>query len=546
MQKLIAWWATNTVAANLLMVGIILAGALGFIAMEREAFPNFKPNQISIEVTWPGAAPQEVEEQVVARIENAIDNIDSVYRYYSFAQESFARIDVYTLPTDDMEGFLNEVKNAVDSVNSLPRDIEKPQVRRVEYRNEMIRVAIHGEVGERALTRLAEELRDEVAALPYISIVELFGTRREEVTIELSEQALRRYGLSFTEVSAAIRNSSINLSSGSIRTETGDVLLRARNMADNEDDFNKIVIRQSPESGIVHLGDIAKVIDGFEDNEILATMNGEPAVLLQIMSSDNMQVVKSSDSIKSWMEQRKKTLPKGVTLSLWFDTADIYNSRMDTIGTSAYMGLILVFLVLILSLRPKVALWVTAGIGVSFLGAFAMLPTMDVSLNILSTFAFLLVLGIVVDDAIVVGESIHQHHHEIDDPLQAAIQGATAVSKPVVFAVLTTIVAFAPFFFLTTEDAQITRQFSIVITLALVVSLIEAFLILPAHLSHLKPRKELGKIGRFQKRFEDKVVGFSRTVYRGWVDACVRNRYLTASVFITALTISLGEVLIHA
>jgi multidrug efflux pump subunit AcrB len=178
MRKLIAWWATNTVAANLLMVGILLAGILGFIAMEREAFPNFTPNEVSIEVTWLGAAPQEIEEQVVVRIENAIDNIDSVYRYYSFAEENYARIDVSTLPTDDMEGFLNEIKNAVDSVNSLPRDIEKPQVRRVEYRNEMIRVAVHGEVGERALTRLAEELRDEVAALPYISIVELFGTSR--------------------------------------------------------------------------------------------------------------------------------------------------------------------------------------------------------------------------------------------------------------------------------------------------------------------------------------------------------------------------------
>jgi multidrug efflux pump subunit AcrB len=540
MRKLIAWWATNTVAANLLMVGILLAGILGFIAMEREAFPNFTPNEVSIEVTWLGAAPQEIEEQVVVRIENAIDNIDSVYRYYSFAEENYARIDVSTLPTDDMEGFLNEIKNAVDSVNSLPRDIEKPQVRRVEYRNEMIRVAVHGEVGERALTRLAEELRDEVAALPYISIVELFGTRREEVTIELSEQALRRYGLSFEEVAMAIRSSSINLSSGSIRTETGDVLLRARNMADNEDEFSDIVIRQSPESGIIHVGDVARVVDGFEENEILATMNGEPAVLLQILSSDNMQVVKSSNSVKAWMEERQKTLPDGVSLSLWFDTADIYNSRMKTIGNSAYMGLILVFLVLILSLRPKVALWVTVGIGVSFLGAFAMLPTMDVSLNILSTFAFLLVLGIVVDDAIVVGESIHQHHHKIDDPLEAAIQGASAVSKPVVFAVLTTMVAFAPFFFLSSEDAQVTRQFSIVITLALVVSLIEAFLILPAHLSQLQRRKELGKIGRFQKSIEDKIVGFSQTVYRGWIDACVNNRYLTASVFIAALTVSFG------
>ena len=252
----------------------------------------------------------------------------------------------------------------------------------------------------------------------------------------------------------------------------------------------------------MRVGDVATVTDGFEENEILATMNGQPAVLLQFQNSDNMQVVKTSDAVKAWMEERQKTLPEGVELSMWFDSADIYSDRMELIGKSAYLGLVLVFLVLILSLRPRVALWVTAGIGVAFLGTFSLLPMNDVSLNIMSTFAFLLVLGIVVDDAIVVGESIHHHAHESGGGEAAAIKGAFAVSRPVIFAVLTTMIAFAPWLFVSGETAQVTRQLSIVITVALVISLVEAFFILPSHLRDLKPRTNLNGLALRQQKIE--------------------------------------------
>ena len=540
MRRVIGWWANNPVAANLLMVGILLSGFLGFTAMEREAFPIFKVNSVEIQVPWPGAAPQEVEEQVLFRIEEALKDIDNVKRIYSTAQEGFAFMQVYTYANADIEEFLNEVKNTVDAVNSLPRDIEKPVVRRQIFRNEMIRIAVHGDLDERSLTRLAEDLRDEVAKLPYVSIVELFGTRREEVSIEVSEDGMRRYGVTFSEVAGAIRSSSVNLSSGRVRTETGDVLLRARNMADNEDDFGEIIIRQDAAGGTLRVRDVAKVVDGFEDEEILATMNGEPTVLLQVLSTDNMQVVKTSDAVKAWMEERQKTLPEGVSLTIWFDTADIYKSRMGTIGESAYLGLLLVFLVLILSLRPKVALWVTVGIGVAFMGTFALLPANDVSLNILSTFAFLMVLGIVVDDAIVVGESIHQQTHRIGGGAEGAIEGAFSVSKPVFFAVLTTMIAFAPWFFLTGEDAQVTRQLSIVITLALTISLIEAFLILPAHLREMRHREHLSRFAAWQKKIEESIVRFAQHTYRAWITLAIKHRYVTAAMFIAAFTISLG------
>ena len=539
MKRMITWWANNPVAANLLMVGILLAGILGFFAMERETFPSFKPSQVKIEFIWPGAAPQEVEEQIVVRMEEALSNLDNVYRIYSTATENYGELEIVTYPAVDMEEFLNEIKGIVDSVNGLPRDMEKPKVSRVIYRQEILRVAVHGDLDERTLKNLAEDIRDEVAALPYVSIVGLFGTRREEITIEISEDSLRKYNLSFSDVSNAIRNSSINLSSGRIRTETGDVLLRARNLANSEREFKEIIVQQSDDGAIVHVGDIATVVDGFEDEEILATLNGQPAVLVQIMSTDKMQIVKLSDSVRAWMKEREKTLPDGVGLSIWLDQADDYKSRMNTISSSATLGLFLVFLVLFLSLRPKVAFWVTAGIAVAFMGTFALLPANDVSLNILSTFAFLLVLGIVVDDAIVVGESIYDKSHKYKG-VDASVQGAMAVSKPVIVAVLTTIVAFAPWFFLTGQDAQATRQLSIVITAALTISIIEAFFILPAHLRHLKHREKLGRFALWQKGIEQSIVNFSRSTYKGWVSKAVKHRYITTSFFVTMFIVSFG------
>ena len=541
MESLIRWWVRNPVAANLLMLIIVTAGWLGLRDIEKEAFPSVQPDIVQVELIWPGASPKEVEQQVVQRVEERLKNVSNVYRVTSEARESSGTLTIETYPGVDLNTFLNDVKNAVDSITSFPRDLENPRVRRFEWRQEMMRVALAGDVGEKALTRLANKLRNELAALPYITQVDLFGNRREEVTIELSERALRNYGLTFSEVASAIRRDSMNVSVGEVRTETGDVQLRAENLADDQDDFEQIVIRQTPDGGKVRVSDVATVIDGFEQNEILATLNGKPAVLLQMKSGDNMQVVKASDEVKAWIERTRPTLPVGMDLELWFDTADIYNNRMELIAESSIMGLLLVFLVLILTLEPKVALWVTVGIGVSFLGAFALLPANDVSLNMLSTFAFLLVLGIVVDDAIVVGESVHHHVHQkglIGD--HAAIAGTYSVSKPVIFAVLTTIVAFAPWLFLSGVTAQFTRQLSLVISLALLFSLVEAFLILPSHLRRLKSAPPESKWMQRQQYIADSIVRFADRTYRPILEVCVRHRYTTTMVFFSLFLISLG------
>ncbi len=540
MQGLIAWWVRNPVAANLLMVGILISGWLGLTNIQKEAFPSVQPDLVQVEVVWPGASPQEVEQQIVQRIEESIKNVSNVYRVTSQSSENLGFVQVETFPNVDLNEFLDDVKSAVDSITSLPRDIDNPRVRRTEWRQEMIRVAVIGDVGEKALTRLAQDLRREVAALPYISQVELFGARAEEVTIEVSEAALRRFGLTFGEVSSAIRSSSLNVSSGEVRTATGDIQLRALNLADTESDFRSIVVRQNAAGGLIRIGDVARVIDGFEENEILATLNGVPAVLLQVQSTDTMQVVKASDAVKGWLLETQPKMPKGVSLELWFDTADIYTSRMDLIASSSMMGLVLVFLILILTLRPKVAVWVTAGIGVAFIGTFALLPANDVSLNVISTFAFLLVLGIVVDDAIVVGESIHHHAHMGLPGEEAAIVGTMSVARPVIFAVLTTIVAFAPWLFISGAEAQITRELSIVISLALVISLVEAFLILPSHLRHVEPRKNLKGFSLWQQKFAHSLVAFADRYYRPILVWATQRRYTTAMIFLAGFIVSLG------
>jgi multidrug efflux pump subunit AcrB len=539
-EAIVRWWVNNPVAANLLMLGILLSGFLGFQATEREAFPQFNPKQVQITVPWPGAAPQEVEEQIVKRIEEALDDVGQIDKVTATATEGMAFLQISTFPKTEINGFVDDIKNAVDSIPSFPRDIENPRVGRLEYRGQMMRVMVYGNLEERELYRLAEDLRDEVSTLPWVSTINLMGTRKEEVSIELSEQAMRRYGVNFTQVAAAIRANSLNLSSGEVRTQTGDVQLRARNLADTQTDFEDIVVRQSSAGAVVRVGDVARVIDGYEDDRVLTSVDGQPAVMLDIQNTEVMQVVKASAAVHAWMEKRSPSLPPGVGLTVWFDTSDIYESRMDIISSSAYMGLVLVFLVLILSLRPRVALWVTAGIGVAFVGSFALLPSNDVSLNVMSTFAFLLVLGIVVDDAIVIGESIHHHTHTLGGGAEGAVAGTLAVSRPVIFAVLTTMIAFAPWFFVSGDRAQMTRQISLVITLALSISLIEAFFILPSHLRHLKPRKQLHGLARQQQRLEHSIISFAENQFRPVLAWAVAHRYLTTSLFAGAFVIAVG------
>ena len=544
MNGLIEWWARNSVAANLLMVGIFVAGIIGFGSMEREMEPHVRFPGVSIEVSWPGAAPQEVEEQIVARIEESVRDMDTIEWVRSNSQEGYGGVYILAEQDVDYAQFINAIKTRVDSIAAFPRDMEPPRIQQWVNQDEFIRVAVHGDLGERELKRLAEQLRREAAVLPSISVVQLFGTRREEVSIQVSEDALQRYNLSFNEVASAIRNHSINQSSGQVRTEIGTYQLKVRAQADTEAEFADIVIRQSNDGGMIRVGDVATVVDGFEDEPILATLNGEPAVLLQVMTTETMDIVNASDSINQWIAERQDSLPPGAQLTLWTDNAESFRGRMSTIGQSAALGLVLVLIFLVLTLRPLVAFWVAVGIATAYAGAFVFLPSVGVSLNMLSTFAFLLVLGIVVDDAIVVGEGIHSEAHRLGGGVNASISGAQLVAKPVIFGVLTTIMAFMPWLFLSGSTSEFTRHITWVVVLALGFSLVESLLILPAHLSGMRVRvdKNLGRFGHFQKGIADSIVHFAHNHYRGIGLAAVRHRYLTTSVFVTILLVGFGLV----
>jgi multidrug efflux pump subunit AcrB len=534
MYRLIEWWARNTVAANLAMIGIFVAGIIGFMSMEREMDPQVRFPGLQIDITWPGATPQEVEDQIVSRIEESLRDMDAIEWVRSTASEGHAEIGVLAESQVDFPTFMNEVKVRMDGITTFPRDIEEPRVTQWVNRNEFMRVAVHGDLGERELKRLAEQLRREAAQLTAVTVVELFGVRQEEVTIEVSEEALRRYNLSFSELAEAIRANSINQSSGAVRTEVGTYQLKVRNLADTEAEFANIIVRQTPEGGTIRVGDVANVVDGFEDEPILATLNGEPAVLLQIMTTEVMDIVTASDSVRAWIADRQDSLPAGAKLTLWTDNAEDFKGRMATIGKSAFMGLLLVMFVLLLTLRPIVAFWVAAGIATAYAGAFVLLPSVDVSLNMLSTFAFLLVLGIVVDDAIVVGEGIHTKGHEFDDPVQAAVEGTMLVAKPVIFGVVTTIIAFLPWIFLDNSTSEFTRHITWVVILALGFSLFESLFILPAHLSKMKPRNydKVGHFSHFQMKISNGISNFARNRYRGMGEWAVKHRYLTLAVFI--------------
>jgi len=540
MNGLIAWWARNSVAANLVMIGIFVAGAIGFSQMEREMDPQVRFPGLQIVVSWPGAAPQEVEEQIVARIEESVRDLDAIEWVRSSSSEGLGEVYILAEHQVDFTQFMNDVKIRLDSISSFPRDIEPPQVQQWVNRDEFMRVAVHGEIGERELKRLAETLRREAAQLPAVTVVDLFGTRQEEVSIEVSEEALRRYNMSFSEVANAIRNTSINQSAGQVRTEVGTYQLKVRSQADTETEFNDIIIRETADGGIIRVGDVATVLDGFEDNPILATLNGEPAVLLQIMSTEVMDIVTASKSVHEWIEKRKDSLPEGVSLTLWTDQAVDFKGRMKTIGSSAVQGLALVMIVLLLTLRPIVAFWVAVGIATAYAGAFVLLGPVGVSLNMLSTFAFLLVLGIVVDDAIVVGEGIHSEANRIGGGVNAAISGTQMVAKPVIFGVITTIMAFLPWLFVSGSTSEFTRHITWVVILALGFSLVESLLILPSHLSGMKPRHDLKKFGKFQKKIADSILHFAQNHYRNIGNRALRHRYLTTSIFIGVLVIGFG------
>ncbi len=534
MKFIINWFIKNPVAANLLMVAMLIGGVFGYNSLEREFIPQTTINGMTVSISWPGASPHDVEEQLLVRVEEAVDGLDGIDYIESTGSEGSGTVNIRTKLNIDYEKMLDQVKARVDGIQNLPTDAYRPEVFRWDARPEIMYLALHGDVDRLTLQRAATDLRMQITALTGLQLTQQISKIPEQVTIEISEADLRRFNLTFTQVSDAIARSSVNISAGTVETTGGNLQLRARNLANSKADFEDIIVRQTPAGGIVRVKDIATVIDRFETEKFAAAYKGENAAIFQVNSPDTMNITEAGNAIRKFEKEINESLPPNLTFSIWFDGSTMFDSRMELIGTNAISGMVLVLITLMLFLRPKVAIWVTVGIAAAFMGAIMVAPFIGITLNMISLFAFLLVIGIVVDDAIVVGESIHFHAENNITGIRGAIAGTNMVVKPVFFAVVTTIMMFVPFMLLTGPIRAITAQISLVVIAVLVFSLIEAFFILPAHLRHLDhvDNEKLGPLLKLQNNIANALNSFAKNTFRPVVAALMKFRYITLSAFI--------------
>lgn len=540
-----AWMAGNSVAANLLMLVLLIGGVIWGTRIKQEVFPEFELDIVSISVSYPGASPQEVEQGIILAVEQAVQGLEGVGEMTASANEGGGTVTIEAIVGTDMQKLSNEIQNEVDRISSFPEEAEDPVIRIAARRREVISIALYGDQNEHILRETAERIRDDLLMNPNITQVDLDAVRDPEISVEISQEKLRAYQLTLGEVAQVIRSASVELPGGGIKTSGGEVLVRMNERKDYAREFARIPIITRSDGTQVLLEEIAVINDGFEDSGKSASYNGKPAVLIEVYRVADQTPIEVADTVKAYMTELKETLPPGLEANILRDRSDIYRQRLDLLVRNGYLGLALVFTLLGLFLEPRLAFWVAMGIPISFLGSLLFLPFMDVSINMISMFAFIVSLGIVVDDAIVVGENIYTYRQKGYPFLKASIIGAQEVSMPVTFSILTNVVAFMPLCFVPGIMGKIFRVIPIVVVTTFIISLIEGLFVLPAHLAHQSGKTPGGLFGRiyhFQQRFSK---GFTRMVHRFYapfLDLALRNRYLTLSVGIAILLIVLAVV----
>lgn len=543
MNTSIKWFVNNPVAANLLMFLILVGGFFGAYDIGKEVFPSISVNYITINMPYPGAGPKEVEEQIIVRIEEAIYNLEGIKSLSSEARKGRGSVTAEIDTNYEMTKMLNDIKSRVDAITTFPKDSERPIVTEVVEREEVIRIALFGDADERVLKEYGERIRDELAAMRAIDFVEVWGVRQPQVDIELSEMDMRRYGLSFSDIVDAIRRTSLNLPAGMIRTESGDIQVQTRGQAYFEDGFQRIIVASQDDGTQVTIGDVAVVKDTFEERNSLTRFNGKTAIFLAISVGEKPNVIATTQAVKDYVASGATFLPAELQMATWKDYSVLFEGRLSLLTKNALGGLILVFIILMLFLSPQLALWVALGIGVAYMGALWILPGVGLTLNMLSMFSFLLILGIIVDDAIIIGESIFRHQEEGYDQHTAAQVGAQAVSKPVFLAVLSTMIFFAPIFFLPGLWAKLLWAIPAITIIALSFSLIESLWILPSHLAQIKPdKKKVAEQGALHKTRRWCANGLARVAqdkFRPLLQKALRWHSLTLVLFFLAFALSL-------
>lgn len=535
MHSLVSWFTRNPVAANLLMVFIVAAGAVTLATrLPLEVFPSFELDRITIQVPYRGATPIEVEQGITTKVEEAIQDLEGIKSITSNAAEGLGTVSVETETNIDSDKLLDEVRQRVDQIGDFPADADSPSVYVPSRSREVISVIVSGALPEKELVDIALRVRDDIESLPTVSSVAVSGARDFELAIEVSEKTLSQYQLTLADVSRAISESSLELSAGAIRTASGEVLLRTAGQAYSAEDFQNVVVRTREDGTRITLGDIASVSDGFDESLLDQRYNGQSSVEVDVFRTGLQSAIQVADEVKTYLAEAEQTMPYGVTLGYWRDSSRVVKARLNTLLESALFGGLLIILLLTLFLRFWVAVWVFVGVPVSILGGIVMMPILGVSINLISLFAFILVLGIVVDDAIVTGENIYTHMRRNPNRVQAAIEGTNEVAVPVTFGVLTTVAAFIPLLLIEGARGQIFAQIPLIVIPVLLFSIIESKFVLPSHMSHLNfhSKKRPNVFARMQHKVADGFEWVVLKLYRPALAFCLSFRYAILAAFI--------------
>lgn len=548
MHRIIEWFTRNGVAANILMVSLVAAGIYsGLNKIVLQEFPDYASRTINVQVQYRGSTPTEIEESIVLRLEETLFDVEGVTEMDARASSNSGSVSLTISDNHDLNRALDEVKNRVDTIRSFPIEAERPQITLRSFEERVITVVLAGNLSEGEMKTLGENIRDELSNLEDISLTSLKAVRPYEIAIEVPEATLKEYGLSFDSVVRAVRNHSIDLSAGSIKTDGGNILLRTSQQAYTQKEFAAIPVLTTEDGTRITLADIAQVQDGFDETPIESRFNGNRSIAIDIFRTGDQSALDIGKAVRDYVAEKQELLPEGINLSFWQDDSSRIKSRLMTLRNSAAMGFFLVLIILSLFLRPTLAFWVALGIPIAFAGTFYLLPLMGVSLNLITLFAFILVLGIVVDDAIVTGENIYQHMQRGENSLYSAIKGTKEVAIPVFFGVVTTMVAFYPIATMTGGRGSFFKQIPIVIIPVLFFSLIESKLILPAHLKHCKHLGDTANsrnpFMRFQRFFANGLENAILKYYKPALHFCLKFRYASAALFVAVLLVFIGVIL---
>ena len=527
-RGVVAWFVANPVAANLLMVLLLVGGALSAMNLQSQVFPTISPGTVIVTTPFPGATPAEVEEGITRRVEEAVLGIDGVKRVTSSASENVGVVTIETADFADRQLVKDDIESAVDRLSDFPpENAEKPIVVAPKPTGDVVTIAVVGDVGEAELRRTAEQIERDLLSQPGISLVSLEGARDYEISIEVSESTLRRYDLSLGEVAEAVQRSSVDLAGGSIVSGSGEILLRTNQKRQDGEAFESIVIRTLADGSVTRLADVATVRDGFVREQLSNEYNGRPAVFVKVSRADAEDVLSVKEAVDNFLADY--TVPAGISLVELRDGTKLLRERVNLLLRNGAFGFALVFLFLVLMLDLKLAVWVSMGIATAFMGGFLLFGMLGVSITMISLFGLIIVLGLVVDDAIVIGENIDAERENGFEGAAAARRGAHGVLAPVVVGVMTTVAAFAPLLVTGGTFGDVTRAIPIVVICVLLVSLLEAFCILPSHLSH-KGSWSRGPIKRIQTRVAGGLAHVRDRFVEPGVAFAARWRYATVGL----------------